>query len=52
MTTTDARRIEGGAKALAAAIKLRNSEQRMIYDRFYADLLRLLSSSVLATLAA
>ena len=30
LTTTDARRIEGGAKALAAAIKLRNTAVRMI----------------------
>ena len=30
LTTTDARRIEGGAKALAAAMRLSNSAQRMI----------------------
>ena len=35
LTTTDARRIEGGAKALAAAIKLSNSAQRMIASPFY-----------------
>ena len=30
LTTTDARRIEGGAKALAAAMRLRNTAVRMI----------------------
>ena len=38
LTTTDARRIEGGAKALAAAIKLSNSAQRMIARPFYQSL--------------
>ena len=31
LTTTDARRIEGGAKALAAAIRLSRTAVRMVY---------------------
>ena len=45
LTTTDARRIEGGAKALAAAIKLSNSAQRMIASPFYPILPSLLTEA-------
>ena len=52
LTTTDARRIEGGAKALAAAIKLSNSAQRMIASPFYPILPSLTEASRVFTVAS
>ena len=51
LTTTDARRIEGGAKALAAAMRLSNSAQRMISGAVFGSPALCVLSSALTTLA-